>query len=145
MVNMSKRAIITIAMVFLATGLIGGYLIPRPVDTGEIQPQLINVEDRYRQPFENRFGFQAEFTTVASVPTGSVQLFRFDEIDSNQHPDENHFLYFLEGRATGNIGGVQSDIGPGTLLIVPADVPYSFRKVGDEPVNFILFSSPPFE
>lgn len=142
---MTNKSIVAVAIVFLAIGLVAGYLIPRPVETGMIQPQLVNVEDRYKQAFENNFGDQAKFTVITSIPTGSIELFRFDEIASHLHPDENHFLYILKGRAAGNIGDVSGEVGPGTLVVIPAGVPHGFKKVGNESVDLILFSSPPFK
>lgn len=142
---MTNKSLVAVAVIFLVIGLVAGYLIPKPVEKVTIQPQLVNVEDRYKQALENSFGDKAKFTVITSIPTGSIELFRFDEIASHMHPDENHFLYILKGRASGNVGTVQGEVGPGTLVVIPAGVPHGFKKIGDEPVDLILFSSPPFK
>jgi len=114
-------------------------------------------EGKFRQPnipirgsadenktFEGTFVGKSKYIAVTSVPTGSIELFRFTEIPQHLHKDQNHFLYILKGRASGNIGDVKGEVGPGTLVVIPAGVQHGFNSVGNESVDFILFSSPKF-
>ena len=55
----------------------------------------------------------------------------------------NAFIY--KGKARVTIGGVTEEVGPGALLAIPAKVPHSVERIGDAPVEIILFSTPPFK
>ncbi len=142
---MTNKSIIVVAVVFLAIGLIAGYLIPKPVEKGMIQPQLVNVQDQFNQTFEKGFVGTSKYVAITSVPSGSIELFRFTVIPKHIHQNQNHFLYILKGRASGSIGDVKGEVGPGTLVVIPAGVPHGFKSVGNESVDFILFSSPKFD
>ena len=141
---MSKTTIIAVAIICLVIGIAAGYSIPKPVEKGMLQPQLVNVPDMFNKTFEGTFVGKSKYIAVTSVPTGSIELFRFTEIPQHLHKDQNHFLYILKGRASGNIGDVKGEVGPGTLVVIPAGVQHGFNSVGNESVDFILFSSPKF-
>ncbi len=142
---MVKSTTIAVAVIFLAIGLAVGFLLPKPVETAMIQPQLVNVEEEFGKTFGGTFVGTAKYVGITSVPTGSIELFRFTEIPGHIHKNQNHFLYVLKGTASGFIGDVEGEVGPGTLVIIPAGVPHGFKSVGNESVDFILFSSPKFD
>lgn len=142
---MTDKSLVAVAVAFLAIGLIAGYLIPRPVEEVMIQPQLVNVPEQFNQTFEKGFVGTSKYVAITSVPTGSIELFRFTDIPGHFHENQNHFLYVLRGTASGFIGDVEGEVGPGTLVIIPAGMPHGFKAVGNESVDFILFSSPKFD
>jgi quercetin dioxygenase-like cupin family protein len=111
-----------------------------------LQPAVIHIEDVLSKGLEQKVeGFN--FSVLARAKTGSVELFQIEDVKPHFHPKENHFLYILKGRAKGQIGDLQAEVKPGDLVIIPAGKKYkhSFTKIGDEPVVFLLFSSPPFK
>jgi quercetin dioxygenase-like cupin family protein len=75
-----------------------------------------------------------------------VELFQLDSVKTHYHPKGNHFLYILKGRAKGQIGSVTAEVGPGDLVVIPAGKAHQHKleKIGDEPVVFLLFSTPSF-
>ena len=85
------------------------------------------------------------YAVLAKTETGSIELLRLDDkIPMHMHPKENHFVYIYKGRAKGTVGDVTAEVAQGQLVAIPAGVPHSFERLGDTPVEIILFSTPPF-
>ena len=111
-----------------------------------LQPGVVNVHEVLKRGLDQKArGFN--FAVLVKAKTGSVELFQIDEVKTHFHPRENHFLYILSGRAKGQIGDIAAEVGPGDLVIIPAGKKFqhTLTKIGDEPVNFLLFSTPPFD
>lgn len=120
-------------------------VIPPSVSIEEaLKPNIYNPKKILAEGLkEKQGGF--EFSLLAKTQTGSVELFRItDEVKPHQHNDENHFLYIISGKAQGVIGDVKATVEPGQLIQIPKGVPHSIKKIGKDPVIFILFSTPPF-
>ena len=109
------------------------------------KPEILNVAQRMARGLDQeREGFR--FTVVFESKTGSVELFRIEKsVKMHHHPKENHILYILKGKAKGQIGKVTAEAGAGQVVVIPAGVPHKFEALGGEPVEFILFSTPPFK
>jgi quercetin dioxygenase-like cupin family protein len=108
------------------------------------KPQIIDVAQRIAQGLEQKVeGFQ--YTVAYETKTGGVEFFRIDQgVALHKHPKENHILYILKGHGRGQIGDQTAEVGPGQIVVIPAGVPHKFERIGDEPLDFILFSTPPF-
>ena len=86
-----------------------------------------------------------KYTVLAQTETGSIELLRLDDkIPLHMHPKENHFVYIYKGRAKGTVGNLATEVGPGQLVAVPAGTLHEFERIGDAPVEIMLFSTPPF-
>jgi mannose-6-phosphate isomerase-like protein (cupin superfamily) len=82
---------------------------------------------------------------LSETEKGSIELIRLDDkIPMHIHSKENHFVYIYKGRAKATIKDVTENIGPGNLLAIPAGMKHSIERIGDAPVEIILFSTPPF-
>src|SRR3990172_10043519 len=116
-----------------------------PAPPQVLQPGVYKIEDVLEKGLDQKAG-GFTFTVLASTKTGSVEFFQIEDVKSHFHPKENHFLYILKGKAKGKIGDVEAELGPGDLVVIPAGKKYrhQFTKVGDKPVVFLLFSTPPF-
>jgi mannose-6-phosphate isomerase-like protein (cupin superfamily) len=108
------------------------------------KPDIISVTDRITGGLDReRAGFR--FTVAFESPTGSVELFRIEQgVALHKHPKENHVLYILKGHGKGQIGDQTAEVGPGQIVVIPANVPHKLERIGDEPLDFILFSTPGF-
>jgi len=108
------------------------------------KPDVIDASQRIAQGLDQkREGF--EYTVVFESKTGSVELFRIETgVKLHHHPKENHILYILKGRGKGQVGNVTAEVGPGQIVVIPAGVKHKLERIGDEPLDFILFSTPPF-
>ena len=111
-----------------------------------LQPGVVKVHEVLKRGLDQKAG-GFNFEVLVKAKTGSVELFQIDEVKTHFHPRENHFLYILRGRAKGQIGDIAAEVGPGDLVIIPAGKKFQHKltKIGDEPVNFLLFSTPPFD
>ena len=143
----TMRVWFTILFIF---GIIIGYTLPgdfktftKKVTEKKLQPAVFDVSKKFGQLDIDANYFK--YTILAQTETGSLELLRLDDkIPTHEHLKENHFAYVSKGRARVTIGEVTSEAGPGQLIVIPAAVPHSLERVGDTPVEIILFSTPPF-
>ncbi len=109
-----------------------------------IEPKLVDLTERFAKGMEQE-GKGFKFSIVASGRSGGMALIQVDEsIENHKHSRENHIAYVWKGRAHGTIGDQTVEIGPGSLLYIPAGMPHQITKIGDEPLQLVLFSAPPF-
>ena len=110
-----------------------------------LKPAVIHVEDVLKMGLTQKAG-GFSFSVLEETATGGVELFSLKAVNRHYHPHENHFLYILKGRAKGQIANISAEVGPGDLVVIPAGkaYPHHFEAIGEEPVVFLLFSTPPF-
>lgn len=143
---MKKKTMQTLFVILFIVGVVVGYLLPGDVRSLTKMPLQANVFDVPKKlgqlDMESDY---FKYTVLAVTETGSVELLRLDDkIPIHMHPKENHFVYIYKGRAKGTVGDVTAEVGQGQLVAIPAGVPHSFERIGDTPVEIILFSTPPF-
>ncbi len=144
--NMKKKAMKTIFILLFIVGVIVGYILPgdfRALAKKPLQVGIFDVPRKLGQlDLETPY---FKYTVLAQTETGGIELIRLDDkIPMHMHPKENHFVYIYKGRAKGKVGDVAAEVSPGQLVAIPAGVPHSFERIGDSPVEIILFSTPPF-
>src|SRR3989344_6809123 len=143
---MKKKTMQTIFVVLFVLGVVVGYLLPgdfKDLARKPLQANVFDVPKKLGQLDKETDYFK--YAVLAETETGSVELLRVDgAIPMHMHPKENHFVYIFRGRAKGTIGDVTAEVGPGQLVAIPAGVPHSFERIGDTPVEIVLFSTPPF-
>ncbi|MBI2656699.1 cupin domain-containing protein [Candidatus Woesearchaeota archaeon] len=143
---MKKKTMQVLFVLLFIAGIIVGYLLPgdfRSMAQKPLQANIFDVPKRLGQLDIDANYFK--YTILAETETGSVELLRVDDkIPTHIHPKENHFVYIYKGRAKGTVGDVTAEVGPGQLVAIPAGVPHSLERIGDTPVEIILFSTPPF-
>ena len=143
---MKKKTMQMIFVLLFIVGIVVGYLLPGDVRTLTRKPLQANVFDIPKKLGQldidaNYF----KYSVLAETESGGIELIRVDdEIPMHVHPKENHFVYIFKGRAKGTVGDVTAEVGPGQLIAIPAGVPHSLERIGDTPVEIILFSTPPF-
>jgi len=137
-------------MVLFVLGVVVGWLLPgnlqvmtKQITGNVLKPAVVDVPKKLGQLDMQSDYFK--YTVVAAVDTGSIELLRVDDIiPMHMHPKENHFVYIYKGRAKGTVGSITAEVSAGQLVAIPAGVPHSFERIGDTPVEVILFSTPPF-
>lgn len=143
---MKKKTMQTIFVILFILGIIVGYLLPgdfKDLTRKPLQANVFDVPKKMAQLDKQTDYFK--YTVLAETETGSIELIRLDEkIPMHLHPKENHFVFIYKGRAKGTVGSVDAEVGPGQLVAIPAGVPHSFERIGDSPVEIVLFSTPPF-
>ena len=145
-ISMKKKTMRLLFALLFIFGLVVGYILPgdfRSLTKKPLQASVFDVPKKLGQLDKETDYFK--YAVLAETETGSVELLRVDgAIPMHMHPKENHFVYIFRGRAKGTIGDVTAEVGPGQLVAIPASVPHSFERIGDTPVEIILFSTPPF-
>lgn len=108
------------------------------------RPDVIGVANRIATGLDQeREGFR--YSVAFESKSGSAELFRIEQgVRLHKHPKENHVLYILSGHGKGQIGDTTAEVGPGQVVVIPANVPHKLERVGSEPLDFILFSTPGF-
>lgn len=143
---MKRKTMRNLFILLFVIGAAVGYLLPgdfKDLARKPLKADVFDVPKKMAQLDQQTDYFK--YTVLAGTETGSVELIRLDEkIPLHMHPKENHFVFVYKGRAKGTVGDVNAEVGPGQLVAIPAGVPHSFERVGDAPVEIILFSTPPF-
>ncbi len=143
---MKKKTMQTLFVLLFIIGLVIGYLLPGDLKTVTQKPVNAAIYDIPKRMGQlDQEGPYFKYSVLAETLTGSIELLRVDgAIPMHMHSKENHFVYIYKGRAKGTIGTVSAEVGPGQLVAIPAGVPHSFERIGDAPVEILLFSTPPF-
>ena len=143
---MKKKTMRAIFAVLFIIGIVVGYILPgdiRGLTKKPLQANIFDVPKKLGQLEMQTDYFK--YTPLAETESGGVELLRIDDqIPKHMHQKETHFVYIYKGKAKGTVGDVAAEVGPGQLVVIPAGVPHSFERIGDTPVEIILFSSPPF-
>lgn len=143
---MKKKTMQAIFVLLFIAGIVIGYLLPGDINSlskKPLQAGFYDVAKRMGQlDLESPY---FKYSVLSEAQTGSVELIRLDaRIPMHMHPKENHFVYIYKGRAKATIKDVTEEVGPGILLSIPAGMKHSIERVGDAPVEIVLFSTPPF-
>ncbi len=147
---MKKKTMRNWFIALLIIGIVVGWLLPgnlksfqKEISQNKLQPNVFDVAKKFGQL--DTEGPYFKYSVLAEADTGGVELIRVDDkIPMHIHPKENHFVYIYKGRAKGTVGSITAEVGPGQLVAIPAGVPHSFERIGDTPVELILFSTPPY-
>jgi len=87
-----------------------------------------------------------KYLIIGETLTGGAALLRVDDkVPMHIHKNENHFVYIYKGKGRVVLSGVTEEVGPGALLAIPAKVPHSIERIGDAPLELIVFSTPSFD
>ena len=147
---MKKKTMRNWFIAIFILGLIAGLLVPvdlkslsKKMSGRGLKADVFDIPKKLGQLEVDANYFK--YSVLAETETGSMELLRFEnEIPMHMHPKENHFVYIYKGKAKGTVGDVAAEVGPGQLVVIPAGVPHSFERIGDSPVEIILFLTPPF-
>jgi mannose-6-phosphate isomerase-like protein (cupin superfamily) len=143
---MKKKTMQALFVLFFVVGIAIGYLLPgdlKALTMKPLQAGFYDVAKRMGQlDIESPY---FRYSVLSETEKGSIELIRLDDkIPMHIHSKENHFVYIYKGRAKATIKDVTENIGPGNLLAIPAGMKHSIERIGDAPVEIILFSTPPF-
>ena len=134
-------------LVFIV-GIIAGILIPTDLIKEKLQSgvksEVIDIPKKFGQLDNDAGSFK--YAVIEKTSGGSISLIRVDdEIKTHVINSADNFFYVNKGRVVINISGVNYEAGPGQIISIPAGSPRSIKRIGDSPVELILFSVPPFE
>jgi len=147
---MKKKTMQTWFVVLFVIGLVIGWLLPgdimafsKKISENPLKPEIFDVPKKFGQlDLESDY---FKYTILANAEMGGIELIRLnDEVPMHMHPKENHFVYIYKGKAKGTVGDVTAEVSTGQLIAIPAGIPHKLERIGDSPVEIILFSTPPF-
>ena len=89
-------------------------------------------------------GEKAQAITLASDPTATVNLVRFApgaQVPPHFHKSHSETLYVIEGSGKMVVDGKEIDIGPGSIIHVPANKPHAAKCAsGGELIGLQIFA-----
>jgi len=82
--------------------------------------------------------FTGEHTqlVIMAVPAGG-------EIGEEVHEDIDQVLYFIEGTGKALLADLEEEVGPGSVVVVPAGTKHNFVTTGDAPLKLFTVYGPP--
>ena len=148
--NMKRRTMRNWFIFIFIIGLALGWMLPknfwdfkRDAMQKPLQAGIYDIPKRMGQLDQETPYYK--YMLLGETLTGSAELLRVDDkVPLHAHETENHFVFIYKGKAKVTIGSVTEEVGPGALVAIPAKVPHSLERIGDAPVEIILFSTPPF-
>src|SRR3989338_4206488 len=143
---MKRKALRNWLILIFIVGLVLGWMIPknfwdvtRQAAQNPLQAGIYDVPKRMGQ-----LDLEApyyKYMNLGDTLTGSAQILRIDgKVPMHVHDTENHFAFIYKGNARVTIGSVTEDVRPGMLLAIPAKYPHSVERIGDAPLEILLFS-----
>ena len=148
--HMKKKTMQTWFAVLFIFGLIAGLIVPTDLKTiakkmsqSSLKPDVFDIPKKLGQLDIDAGYFK--YSALAETDTGSIELIRVDDkIPMHMHSRENHFAYIFKGSAKVTIGNSASEVRTGQMIAIPAGVSHTLERIGDTPVEIILFSTPKF-
>jgi len=113
---------------------------PLPIDESDIKPQVVHVatlENKELPKGSSLF----EWTYLAKSAAGSVALVRVAERVQLKERSP-HFLYIRQGQGRIIVGDQILEATAGQVVILPNAPTRIIERVGDERLEFLLFSAP---
>ena len=78
---------------------------------------------------------ESSFSWHATFPPGTF-------VPPHIHPDQDEFIYMLEGRLDLLLDGVEGKAHPGDLIRLPRGIPHGLFSKADRPVKCLFWVSP---
>ena len=66
-----------------------------------------------------------------------------EDIGAEVHEHIDQVLAFIDGTVRAEVGGENSEVGPGDVVVVPAGTQHNFTNVGTEPARLYTVYGPP--
>ncbi len=113
---------------------------PLPTDESDIRPHLLNLatlENKELPKGSSAF----EWGYLAKSAVGSVALVRVSKHVQLKERSP-HFLYIRQGQARVTVGDQILEVTAGQVVILPNAPSRIIERVGDERLEFLLFSAP---
>ncbi len=73
----------------------------------------------------------------------NVHVIRVTQGSRHVHKGYSEVYYVLSGRGMIKLDEETHALRPGAVVVIPAGVPHSLESEGDEPLEFIIFGTPP--
>lgn len=107
-----------------------------------------NIEPivRHRQSVASQdcpYGEVQRIVTGGEGGVANVHVVRVTRGLPHVHTGYSEIYYVLAGTGTLTLSGRPEAVRPGSVAVIPAGVPHAVEADGDEPLEFIIFGTPP--
>ncbi|MBI1730174.1 cupin domain-containing protein [Candidatus Acetothermia bacterium] len=142
--SMSNIPVWLIAALLALVGgilLLSGLLNPAGPGNEMIDPAVISLSQKLAL-LSDVTGAKAE--PLFDSSKASLALLRVEsQIPAHVHHKSNEVLYVLSGTGKAHTGSAEYDLSPGILFIAFAKTPIELEKTGDQPLDLLIFLTPP--
>lgn len=87
--------------------------------------------------------FRRVLHTTERVQLVVMTLRPGEDIGREVHEHNDQVLTFVEGTVRAEVGGDVTQVGSGTIVMVPAGTEHNFVNIGEDPVRLYTLYSPP--
>ncbi|HLG24525.1 MAG TPA: cupin domain-containing protein [Candidatus Nanoarchaeia archaeon] len=148
---MKKKTMQRLFISLFVVGIIVGYLLPgdfftlgKKISEKPLKFSVIDVSKKFGQLDKENEYFK--YTELVSTDLSSAELLRLEgAIPEHSHPNQIHYAYVYKGKSKITVGSEIVEAGPGSFVIFPKGVTHQIERIGDSPVEVLLFSSPAFD
>lgn len=77
--------------------------------------------------------------------TANVHVVRVTQGEEHFHQSYDEVYYFLAGDGKLVLDGKEHPVRPGAVAVIPAGCPHSLISYSKDPLEFIIFGTPPME
>lgn len=124
--------------------LLLGFDVPGPAVAGaqpviKQQAQVMAGPTNWNDPSDR--GWTLDKTAAKRV--NLVEM--FSELKNHSHPDADHSLILLKGRARVVTPTEEHVLEPGDYVSIPRNVPHKYYVDGDQPALFVSFDAPAYD
>jgi mannose-6-phosphate isomerase-like protein (cupin superfamily) len=95
------------------------------------------------EALECPFGNTRRVVTDGLGGIANVHVIRVTRGAAHLHRGYDETYYVLTGRGNINLAGKDAQLRPGAVVTIPAGVVHSLQAEGQDPLEFIIFGTPP--
>ncbi len=94
-------------------------------------------------PISCPYGDVRRVVTGGEGGIANVHIVRVRRGGRHVHRGYDEVYYVLAGTGTITLGETDHALRPGAVVVIPAGVPHALEADGDEPLEFVIFGTPP--
>jgi mannose-6-phosphate isomerase-like protein (cupin superfamily) len=106
------------------------------------QAPLVRQRDQ-TAPTECPFGHVQRIVTGGQGGVANVHVVQVTQGLRHVHAAYDEVYYVLSGRGTITLDERTSRLRPGSVVVIPAGVPHALAAEPGQPIEFIIFGTPP--
>ena len=105
--------------------------------------KVFNLDEAEWEPYSDpQFHMRRKVFTSANLTWAMSELPVGTHFEETHHHPQEQILHVVQGRMNFECGGKFYDLTPGSIIVIPSDVPHSPNVVGDENVICIEVFTP---
>lgn len=137
---------LTVFLLICLSSIVGPFLLHQSSADVALKPQVVALDSLFAKGLNNGDP-ELQYSSLVRTDQVEAKLMNLMSFPKHYHEKENHFFYVLKGQANIRIGSFKSSIIAGDFIVIPAGKQYEheLKVIGDQPMQLLVFGSPPEE